>query len=162
MFLLTNSYIFAAYFSALKVIKRKAPAPHISPNDIAISRPIAPCNLQSNHGLIPPPPQKPVDQKESPPITNNASSDISNTEISVKGANFIPRSPAVVQKPNRNIDTNCIPSTNNSDQLDVNTSTKKHSPSPTPSHSRSPSPLRPYRKIEDVTTVKRQPKTGWL
>lgn len=26
----------------------------------------------------------------------------------------------------------------------------------------SPSCLRPYRKVEDVTTVKRQPKTGWL
>lgn len=28
--------------------------------------------------------------------------------------------------------------------------------------STSPSCLRPYRKVEDVTTVKRQPKTGWL
>lgn len=26
----------------------------------------------------------------------------------------------------------------------------------------SPSCLRPYRKVEDVTTVKRQPKSGWL
>lgn len=32
----------------------------------------------------------------------------------------------------------------------------------TPSPAPSPKCLRPYRKIDDVTTVKRQPKTGWL
>lgn len=37
-----------------------------------------------------------------------------------------------------------------------------HSRSPTHSPAPSPKCLRPYRKIDDVTTVKRQPKTGWL
>lgn len=166
---------------AVKVVKRKAPAP-LSSQDISVSRPTAP-KIQSNQGMIPPPPEaaKPVmqipllsttpatpllplkpmmiviDKAETPEliITNEAEVEPSKGEPE-KIALPEPEAEPPADQPAPAMIVPSLPQPYSStEQLMTNTDS---------STSRAPSPvcLRAVNKIEDVKTIKRQTKTGWL
>lgn len=132
------------------VVKRKPPS---APNDadISISRPVV--VLKTNQGMIPPPPtpiQTPTEKLDQTKSDNmEMCSQVSTTAASTTA------SQPLILSPNTLKDNRTDPlSSGHSDTLSPNES---ESSKPT-----SPSCLRPYRKVEDVTTVKRQPKSGWL
>lgn len=114
-----------------------------------------------NHGMIPPPPtpiqtamEKP-DQLDSGNIEDNSqvSIEVATTPTSSIQSQSLVLSPITLNTTTNNNRTDSA-TTGFSEKL---TSNDSESMKPT-----SPSCLRPYRKVDDVTTVKRQPKSGWL
>lgn len=157
--------------TALKVIKRRAPDPIIDAADISISRPIVTKNDHSK-GMIPPPPIKIQMSTPSGLVSKPEPSHI-----------VCPSSPkAIIDRPPSPSSLSPLKSTSPSSKpLDlINspfapqsmgslTSSSESLVKPGKSASGanqasvSPSALRPPgRKVTNVTTIKRQPKTGWL
>lgn len=157
--------------SPVKVVKRKAPAPAPAtpPNqDIAVSRPTAP-KIQSNQGMIPPPPETPkvmqipvlsttpatplLPQKPLTLTINEPTCDVS--ESSPKPSKMETTEtpvPALIAPES----TGPYSSTERLMTNDAASSTNRATATP------SPVCLRAINKIEDVKTIKRQPKTGWI
>lgn len=154
------------------MVKRRAPAPISDGPDISISRPIA-ANIDRNKGMIPPPPLK---------IQIPSTSGVAKTEPFV-----VPPSPKkVVERPaspiprpispiNRKSPTppppKSLDSINSSyapismDSLTGSSESLVKSSEPSKEANQaatSPPTLHPGRKVTDVTTIRRQPKTGWL
>lgn len=83
---------------------------------------------------------------------------------------MIPPPPTLIQTSTEKIDrtkTDHIETSSSNPSVILSPSTLKDPETLTPNEAdsskpTSPSCLRPYRKVEDVTTVKRQPKSGWL
>lgn len=182
----SSSYV--AESTAPKVIKRKAPVPlpttsvDASPaNDIAISRPVA-LKIDPKQGMIPPPPIN--DKKEmtttttsptttSPPLPTSSSNNVtadpalrthSRTSSVVSPRPISPINTSTNQTTEQSSlvhKTNSTQSTLSTSAATLTTTSAQASPlksaTPSPQHS-----LRPPRKVIDVSTIKRQPKTGWL
>lgn len=151
-----------------KSLPKKRPAP--TPDSAAVSRPVA-SKPAGNQGMIPPPPSR----KDEPAPTSSTES-ITVSVVKPHPADSIitiPRSacaspvPTIVsitqKDDNMTITMETGGSTSGSMEKLVSTS-----PSPStsgtggPRATPSPACLRPIRRIEDVTTIKRQPKSGWL
>lgn len=151
-----------------KSLPKKRPAP--TPDSAAVSRPVAP-KPAGNQGMIPPPPSR----KDEPAPTSSTES-ITVSVVKPHPADSIitiPRSACTSPVPT------IVSITQKDDNMTITMETggstagsmeKLVSTSPSPSTSgtggprATPSPacLRPIRRIEDVTTIKRQLKTGWL
>lgn len=156
--------------------------------DIAISRPVA-LKPVSGQGLIPPPPAATPSQatetlaENQPEIKTTSFTSSSNittpiaTDTSTINSNIATNPTATLGDPCKSeimIDSHKANSSEHLIQIDKEMLVRSRSrspsltpslnltPSPKPSPAPSPKCLRPYRKIDDVTTVKRQPKTGWL
>lgn len=177
--------------SAPKVVKRKAPSNPAtgSPEmDIAISRPVA-SKPVSGQGMIPPPPHatpaETLTENSSVKLKSKIKTTCFTKEITTNNTDIPSVSdiskidlPKVATIPSISLSDQCVSgpelimsslktkSSDNLIQIEKSGQSRSRSPSLTPSPSPSPAPspkcLRPYRKIDDVTTVKRQPKTGWL
>ncbi|XP_075981929.1 transient-receptor-potential-like protein isoform X2 [Anticarsia gemmatalis] len=169
-----------------KVIKRKSPGPP-SPGgdeqapdkadtkpeadskpaeDIAVARPVAP-EIKPSEGAIPPPP--PVKPKAPAAPTMEVTPSTPQHTASVPDAK--PPSPPKIAPPPPRV-ASPQPSTSSvaaaapspppaappspPKRLSSTSSTEQLIP---PS---SPEPLRPAKKLDDIKTIKRQPKTGWL
>ncbi|KAJ0172575.1 hypothetical protein K1T71_011714 [Dendrolimus kikuchii] len=166
-----------------KVIKRKPPgapsqdeeAPEPSAEsdtkaaeDIAVARPVAP-EIKPCEGAIPPPPPPCVKPKapsapamevtpSTPPAhtptPTSASPTPSKPPSPPKATPSSPKAATATPTPTTSARAPTPPSPPN--RLTSTSSTEQLIP---PS---SPEPLRPVKKIEEVKTIKRQPKTGWL
>lgn len=139
--------------SSTKSQKKRRPPSIPNDADISISRPVAvkPC---PNQGMIPPPPTSAQTSSEK---SESMASDTVNTSQNSIATSTIVSQPIILTAATLNITKD--------NRTDPNTT--GHSESATKNEiesNKQPSPscLRPYRKVEDVTTVKRQPKTGWL
>lgn len=156
--------------TAPKVTKRKALTIGSQDTDISIQRPVV--KSANVKGMIPPPPSvvssteaSTMTSSTSIPATMNLKSECviglsPVTSVNVKStATTIAVNPILPEKgatSDRNITVAtslCEIPSGSSEKLVTNESLKPAA---------SPQCLRPHRKIEDVTTVKRQPKTGWL
>uniref|UniRef100_A0A336L2Z3 CSON002599 protein n=1 Tax=Culicoides sonorensis TaxID=179676 RepID=A0A336L2Z3_CULSO len=161
-----------------KVVKRKAPVP-----TDAIQRPVAP-KPSSNQGMIPPPPSKndeptvpclnipilsttpatPIPQKKEeiksdapPPIPNTPPPQIIEEQPITTQPKPQPKPSPEPIEPTICVGIDAVAS----DSTEKLISSPNHDIDKNKAAS-SPFCLRPYNKIEDVKTVKRQPKTGWL
>lgn len=154
-----------------KVVKRKAPAPATA----EIARPVS-AKPQPGQGMIPPPPSKADVAPASVPTISTIPPSPAPIRSETPKKTSRPPSPApskaavampVVPKP---VGPTESPKSAKSLTLDssVSGSTEQLIQSPKGSSvdvskaPASPACLRPIRKVEDVTTIKRQPKTGWL
>lgn len=164
--------------SPVKVIKRKAPAPQ----DISVSRPTAAKPQATGQGMIPPPPskeiarimqipvlsttpptplpaQRPLEKKE---LNADAISDTSSI-AEVKEVEEETPPPLPITSPPAPLKRSSVPAMIATSSSMSACSTEKLIPDaetkPAPP---SPMTLRPVNKVEDVKTIKRQPKTGWL
>lgn len=162
-----------------KVMKRKAPAPIKSTDqaaDIAISRPV-PSKIDGKKGMIPPPPNN---EKKDTTSSNSAETSFSTHPVR---ASLTPRSaspvlpspvhskkqtspPIPAQQINfalpvlnvtmaASLESVTSDSSENLIPMKESKDKSKAVGSPTPA-------LRPPIKVAEVTTIKRQPKTGWL
>lgn len=129
--------------SPIKVAKRKAPAPNAadqSQHDISISRPVA-AKSTSTQGMIPPPPSRNEEVK---------------APLQVPTLSTTPATPLPTQKQvTENIPILESPIQTSSQIFSSTEALVKPNES-------AASCLRPVQKIEDVKTIKRQMKTGWL
>lgn len=167
-----------------KVVKRKAPAPSnpdTPAGDITVSRPVA-SKPQPGQGMIPPPPFK-DDQAPAPAVIPSFSTTPATPLLTTKNMGASPKRsaptpPPVAAKPMS--PPPVLPKVRSpppvisvelmSEELsDVTSSTEqlivRGSGDPSADAARagsSPPCLRPINKIEDVKTIKRQPKSGWL
>ncbi|KAM3966092.1 transient receptor potential-like [Aphomia sociella] len=168
-----------------KVIKRKPPVPPVQPGDektetpaevetkpttedIAVARPVAP-EIKPTEGAIPPPPQ-PVKPKappapvmevtpSTPPVhtaTPPKAASPTPTEKPPSPPRAISPAPRVTSPQPSTSELPIISPPSPPKRLTSTSSTEQLIP-PT-----SPEPLRPIKKLDDVKTIKRQPKTGWL
>lgn len=140
-----------------KVIKHKAP----SVPDIALSRPTS-SKPHSGSGMIPPPPTK-EETTIAKPMTIPTLSTTPATPLPIQKSLKLPEKPAALVTPkieftNVLIDSQAPPSSDSTEKL-VET---KNPNSEANKAASSPPVLRPINKIDDVKTMKRQPKTGWL
>lgn len=139
--------------SAPKVIKRK-PASPPNDGDFSRSRPVVAQKLSAKQGMIPPPP--------TPVQTTAETIDRTKSEYMQM---FTSTSTSTIPSQSLILSPTTLNTTKDSSRIDAEvpgysaTLTPKEAESIKPT---SPSCLRPYRKVEDVTTVKRQPKSGWL
>lgn len=151
--------------SPVKVVKRKAPAPtpqETSPQDIVVSRPVS-AKVVSNQGMLPPPPSKAEEIKPlqipiistipATPLPGRAQQQFDSTSDEkpppvVKPEPPTPAVMAIVSTQSFSSTEALIPSKDSS--IDANKAAS------------SPPCLRPVQKIDDVKTIKRQMKTGWL
>ncbi|CAO1399889.1 unnamed protein product [Diamesa tonsa] len=140
-----------------KVIKHKAP----SVPDIALSRPTSlkqyPCS-----GMIPPPPTK-EETTIAKPMTIPTLSTTPATPLPIQKSLKLPEKstapvPPKIEFTNVLIDSQAPPSSDSTEKL-VETKSPNSEANKAAS---SPPVLRPINKIDDVKTMKRQPKTGWL
>ncbi|XP_031764997.2 transient-receptor-potential-like protein [Galleria mellonella] len=166
-----------------KVIKRKPPVPPVQPGDekveiladvetklpvedIVVARPVAP-EIKPTEGAIPPPPP-PVKPKAPPaPVM-----EVTPSTPPVHSAEPPPVSPIPAAKPPSPPKAptpaprvaSPQPSTSEPATLPQTPPKRLSSTSSTEQliPPASPEPLRPIKKLEDVKTIKRQPKTGWL
>lgn len=165
--------------SPYKVAKRKAPSlPSInnddqSSQDISISRPIA-VKVTSNHGMIPPPPSKSEEIKA--PVQIPILSTTPATPLTTQKQFSSPQHESQTVTPTPSISPPPIkphapePPTMTAIAVDACQSyssteslVKSKDPSAEANKAASSPPcLRPVHKIEDVKTIKRQMKTGWL
>ncbi|XP_062528031.1 transient-receptor-potential-like protein isoform X3 [Bombyx mori] len=162
-----------------KVIKRKTPGPPSqgdhqqasettvddgkTPEDIAVARPVAP-EIKPTEGAIPPPPPPPSKPKAPLAPSMEVTPCTPPTHAPAPVTDSKPPSPPKAVTPKRA--TSPQPSTSTStrpptppsppNRLTSTSSTEQLIPPA------SPEPLRPVKKIEEVKTIKRQPKTGWL
>lgn len=169
-----------------KVIKRKAPTPSssIADKDIAISRPIPLKKIEPGQGMLPPPPPPP------PPLPWTSSSSSNTTaksldvpiliEKTTSSTSPLPSSPSCTPLAQTKVRTQTPPPiivftptdtsplaspildtviTDSSENLvklkEPSLDANKAATSP-------PLTLRPYKKVSEVTTIKRQAKNGWL
>lgn len=138
--------------------KRIAP----SPQSAAVSRPL-PSKQSSSQGMIPPPPSR----KAEPEKVTTPQPQMTVSVVKPPPADSIITIPRC-ESPLPTI----VSITTKDDNMTItmesgggsNSSLEKlvSSPGATPRTTPSPACLRPVRRIEDVTTIKRQPKTGWL
>ncbi|KAG5683126.1 hypothetical protein PVAND_012426 [Polypedilum vanderplanki] len=156
-----------------KVIKRKAPVPISTEQsqDIAISRPQAP-KVPINQGMIPPPPKK---EESKPPVQIPILSTTPATPLPLQKHFVEPTPPSPINEVKNQASEQpqvikCEtppPSAIAIDSAASFSSTEKLVTSTDPGKeanfaASSPPMLRPVNKIEDVKTIKRQMKTGWL
>lgn len=153
-----------------KVIKRRAPAPINDGPDISISRPVA--NIDRTKGMIPPPPlklQMPStsgeasipDQFAPKTMQERPSSPRPVSPVTRKSPTPPPSKPlsTTIETINSSYAPQSLESINGSSESLV----KSSEPSSQANQAAaSPPSLRPGRKVTDVTTIRRQPKTGWL
>lgn len=161
--------------SPVKVFKKKSPPP-VPKQDISVSRPSAP-KIQSNQGMIPPPPEvvKPLiipsftKTPATPLLPQKPSNSADNTSETVspepqekeiisherKVAASAPKTISVEPKAAEPTSAAIVAPL-------ASFSSTEHLMTAEPPRSPSPSCLRPINKIEDVNTIRRQPKTGWL
>lgn len=139
--------------SAPMVMKRKPPPqePNDTSADISISRPVV--VLKTNQGMIPPPPASIQTSTEKLSLTKSDNMEMFSP-VSTTPTPAVANQPLILSPKTLKDNRNDPLTSGHSDTLSPNES---ESIKPT-----SPSCLRPYRKVEDVTTVKRQPKSGWL
>lgn len=163
------------------MVKRRAPAPTNDGADIAISRPVV-ARVDNSKGMIPPPPVK----IQGPPASTSAV----KSELEQRPEPYVrPVSPKPGDRPSTSRPTSRpvspsprksptppppkpLSSINSSFALQsmesVTGSNESLVKSSEPSLEANqaaispPSTLLPGRKVTDVTTIKRQPKTGWL
>lgn len=164
----------AARTGPTKVVKRKAPAPSTSfepTNNIAISRPTA-MKVDPKQGMIPPPP---INGKKDTNSSNNAETSFSTQprRISLTPRSTSPalpspatprkQSPALttIQQNDLSIPTVAVLTDSITVESPKNVLQIKE-PSLRTDAVASPPPLHPQRRVTEVTTIKRQPKTGWL
>ncbi|XP_060806466.1 transient-receptor-potential-like protein [Amyelois transitella] len=171
-----------------KVIKRKPSPPEAtaepdtkSLEDIAVARPVAP-EIKPAEGAIPPPPPvvkpkappaptmeitpstPPVHAASPPPVPAKPPSPPKSTSpkppTPPKSSSPVPKTPSPTPRsPSPQASTSVLPDTTPPSppkRLSSTSSTEQLIPPP------SPQPLRPVKKLDDVKTIKRQPKTGWL
>ncbi|XP_077299447.1 transient receptor potential-like [Arctopsyche grandis] len=172
-----------------KVIKRKAPSPALE-EAIAISRPIG-VEIKPLEGGLPPPPPNPkkteplptpsvevtpaqtspkakerVSSPTSPPVSIRSQSPTPSSSAAVAPSETLASrsaspTPVVIVTPQASGSTSTPASPEKNSiimpgaRLSSTSSTEQLIPS-------SPQCLRPINKIDDVKTIKRQPKTGWL
>lgn len=147
-----------------KVIKRRAPAPINDGSDISISRPVA-TKVDHSKGMIPPPPLKtqsqPI-QSTSKPVVRPASPKPAADRSPSRQASPIPRKSPTPPPPKPLAET--IKTSYSPQSLSSVTGSSESLVKSSPQSSPQPSPttLRPGQKVTDVTTIRRQPKTGWL
>jgi transient-receptor-potential-like protein len=144
--------------SPMKVVKRKAPAP--GDGDISISRPVAP-KVADGQGMIPPPPSKEESKPiiQIPVISTTAATPLPTQKVfSVETSEDVKVKAAAPQPPVINKQIDSPPAYSSTEQLvpssDPGTDANRAASSPPC--------LRPVNKIDDVKTIKRQMKTGWL
>ncbi|KFB51162.1 calmodulin-binding protein trpl [Anopheles sinensis] len=167
-----------------KVIKRKAPAPErpTGPDDIAVARPVA-AKPQPGQGMLPPPPSK--DDSSSPPSAPVIPIFSTTPATPLPTHKSRPASPKLVASPPpppppTAASPPLVPLIKTELMIDSEPSATASKPTSAGGSKESlivgggdasadaaraassPPCLRPYRKVEDVTTIKRQPKTGWL
>lgn len=150
-----------------KVVKRKAPAPSPSSeqptNDIAISRPVS-MKIDPKQGMIPPPP---VNEKKDAVPSNSAETSFTTKHNRRTSITPRPVSPLHSDKqppapmPIQALPLLNIPMANMGHDSNTSDSSENLLRIKEPVTCSSPS-LRPPRKVAEVTTIKRQPKTGWL
>lgn len=157
-----------------KVIKRKAPVPADGQADDASKPPAGQKENSSSqqYPVIPPPQQqsKPESGDAKPkPQDNQTVIDITGPSVN-EGTKPAAQMPAPSQTPCKQRPT--IPSfevtlseSENSNNVNVSIEPEMVASSSTEqliTRTSSPAPLRPVKRIEDVNTIKRQPKGGWL
>lgn len=140
-----------------KGIKHKAP----SAPDIALSRPTS-SKPHSGAGMIPPPPTK-EETSAAKPMQIPTLSTTPATPLPIQKSIKLSEKPATPALPkieftNVLIDSQAPPSSDSTEKL-VDT---KNPNSEANKAASSPPVLKPINKIDDVKTMKRQPKTGWL
>jgi transient-receptor-potential-like protein len=158
--------------SPTKVIKRKAPVPTA---DISISRPTAP-KVSINQGMIPPPPKKEEvkHQVQIPIVSTTPATPLPTQKLlsddKIAPENITtgkPEAQQQMEQPKFELDKKNMAVATSVDTIPYS-STEKLVTSNDPSleankaASSPPMSLRPVNKIEDVKTIKRQMKTGWL
>lgn len=162
---------------APKVVKRRAPAPINDGPDISISRPVA-TKVDHSKGMIPPPPLKiNMNQMASTSGISSKSESVvvrpsSPKLIEQRASTPCPASPIIRKsptppppKPLSSINSTFAPQSIDSITSSSESLVKSSEPSSEANQAAaSPPTLRPTttRKVTDVTTIKRQPKTGWL
>lgn len=171
-----NKLKFEFYFSdktqggAPKVVKRRAPAPNNDAADIAISRPIV-TRVDHSKGMIPPPPLKTQAPQASTSAVKSESSPKPEQIPSDRPSTSRPTSPSPRKsptppppKPLSSINSSFAPESMESVTGSSESLVKSTEPSLEANQAAvsPPSTLHPTRKVTDVTTIKRQPKTGWL
>jgi transient-receptor-potential-like protein len=153
--------------SPVKVVKRKAPVPtpDAAQQDISISRPVG-AKVPSNQGMIPPPPSKAEEVKLPLQIPMLSTTPATPLPVQKQFASMSSETQAPVVK--TQAPETPTPAVIASDFKQSFSSTEALVSSKDPSldanmaASSPPSCLRPVNKIEDVKTIKRQMKTGWL
>lgn len=146
-----------------KVVKRRAPAPISDGPDISISRPIV-TKVDHSKGMIPPPPLK-IQTANPEPYARPVSPKPGDRPSSPR-----PVSPALRKsptppppKPLDSINSTFAPQLLDSITSSSESLVKSTEPSSEANQAAaSPPSLHPGRKVTDVTTIRRQPKTGWL
>lgn len=160
-----------------KIVKRRAPAPIGDGPDISISRPVA-TKMDHSKGMIPPPPLKismnqmastsGISSKpESVVVRSSSPNQLEQRASTPRPASPISRkSPTPPPpKPLSSINSSFAPQSLDSITSSSESLVKSSEPSSEANQAAaSPPTLRPTttRKVTDVTTIKRQPKTGWL
>lgn len=137
--------------SPVKVIKRKAPAP-VPASDISIPRPTAP-RAPSSQGIISPPPKKEEVKQplQIPTLSTTPATPLPTTKQFVAETEVV--TATEISEPVKPTIPEPVPYSS-TEKLVTSEAAK-------PAAS-SPPMLRPVNKIEDVKTIKRQTKTGWL
>lgn len=151
-----------------KSLPKKRPAP--TPDSAAVSRPVPQKPPVNHQGMIPPPPSR-KDEPAPESITVSAGKPHPPDSIITipKCESPLPTIVSITQKD----DNMTITMESGSGSSSAGSRENLVPTSPTPSGGAglggaasrttpSPACLRPVRRVEDVTTIKRQPKTGWL
>lgn len=154
-----------------KVIKRKAPAPvPIVDQDISISRPIAP-KVPQNQGMIPPPPtakKEEIKPLQIPILSTTPATPLPCQKLFFESSSPLASPTSQTPEPAKVITSETPAVIAVVPVASLCSSTEKLVSSSNPNTeanfaaSSPPSSLRPVNKIEDVKTIKRQMKTGWL
>lgn len=181
-----HSFLFVCALDKQKAgvpkVKRKAPAPISDGTDISISRPVV-TRVDHSKGMIPPPPVKlppPPAPISSTAITFTAADAAASGEskpepfvrpVSPKPGDRRPSTSASPRKttppppkpPVDSINSSFKPQSMESISNSSENLVKSTEPSSEANQAAaSPPSLRVQRKVTDVSTIKRQPKTGWL
>lgn len=182
-------FVFFQEAGPSKVVKRRAPAPISDAADISISRPVV-TRVDHGKGMIPPPPIKlPAPATGSATATTAAAATASGggasssmatgskpepfvRPVSPKPGDRRPSTSASPRKsapsppppkPLASISSSFAPQSMESITGSSESLVKSTEPSSEANQAAaSPPSLRVQRKVNDVTTIKRQPKTGWL
>ncbi|XP_049937649.1 transient-receptor-potential-like protein [Schistocerca serialis cubense] len=137
-----------------KVVKRKAPAPCSTPDDKE-SQPGEPEQKAANIPSIPPPSQQPPRNKEQQSYSAQPAKQRQQPQQQPLAPSALPKFEVTLAQTENSTNAACSASGSN---LVPGCSTEQLLGS---THS-SPEPLRPGKRIEDVNTIKRVPKDGWI
>lgn len=154
MYDLVISSTFSECEASTKSSKKRRPPSIPNEGDISISRPVA-MKSCTNQGMIPPPPPTIVPFSEKSDTLK--SDNVTNTQYSIPPTSTTVSQPLILSAATLNPtkDSRTEPESTGLSEPKTTSEFEANKQS-------SPSCLRPYRKVEDVTTVKRQPKSGWL